>query len=245
MRVVTIIQARISSTRLPAKVLLDLGGKTALERCLRRAQQFTGVDEVVIATSESEYDEPIALLARRLGVPCYRGSELDVLARYFFAATETRADVIVRVTSDCPLLDPTISSQVISHFLGRGDTIQYASNTLNRRLPRGLDTEVFSFEALQRANYEATAAPDREHVTRFIYTNAAKFVCESVLPPGAGDESQHRWTLDTPEDYQFLVRLFERLGSAAQTADLQQVLEAANAQPDIRKFNGHIEQKPT
>lgn len=245
MKVVVIIQARVSSTRLPAKILLDLGGQTALERCLRRAQLFTGVDEVVIATSDAEYDEPIALIARRLGVPCFRGSELDVLSRYFVAATATRAEVVVRVTSDCPLLDPSISSGVIRHFLARSPAIHYASNTLVRRLPRGLDTEVFSFEALRRAHEEATAGPDREHVTRYLYSNPSTFTCEGVLPDDLGDESGQRWTLDTLEDYQFLVRLFDRLGPRSGTAGMAEVLEVANAQPDIRRFNGHIEQKVT
>lgn len=243
MRVVAIVQARFSSTRLPAKILLDLGGQTALERCLRRAQRIARVDEVVVATSEGESDDPIALISQRLGVRCFRGSELDVLSRYFVAATGSGADVVMRLTSDCPLLDPAISSLVIEHFLARGGAIAYASNTLVRKLPRGLDTEVFSFEALRRANAEATAGPDREHVTRFLYTNAALFPCESVLPPNVGDESAHRWTLDTPEDYQFLVRLFDRLGARAATAGLAEVLDAANAQPDIKRFNAHIEQK--
>lgn len=142
MRIVAVVQARLSSSRLPAKVLLDLAGKPALERCLSRVSRFRGVEEVVVATSDAPADDVVAAASRRIGYRVVRGSETDVLSRYALAAQETRADAIVRCTSDCPLLDPVLSSQVIEAFQRGG--VEYAANTMERQLPRGLDTEVFS-----------------------------------------------------------------------------------------------------
>ena len=159
MKVVAIVQARVRSTRLPAKIFLDLGGATALERCLRRVQRVAGIDEVVVATSRGRDDDLVVALTRRLGVTALRGSEDDVLGRFADVAKETSADVVVRFTSDCPLLDPAVSSLVLTRFveqLSSQEPPAYASNTLERRLPRGLDTEVFTSDALMRAARDGT-----------------------------------------------------------------------------------------
>lgn len=239
-RVVVVVQARLSSSRLPAKVLLDLGGVTALERCLRRVRRFRGVTEVVLATSDQPGDEIIASVGRRLGHRVVRGSEGDVLSRFQLAASESKADVVVRCTSDCPLLDPETSSRVIDEFLSSG--ADYAANVLERRYPRGLDTEVFTRVALERAAREATSPSEREHVTPHFYRNPDLFRLHSVRPQGSEDLSMHRWTLDTLDDYRFLYAVFEKLGERADIANITDIVTAVN-ESGLRVMNEHVEQK--
>lgn len=242
MKIVVVIQARLASSRLPAKVLLDLGGVTALERCLRRARRFSGISEVVIATSDKPGDDVIASVARRLEARVVRGSETDVLSRFAKAAHETQADVIVRCTSDCPLLDPTLSSHVIEQFLAAPGGVDYAANVLQRHLPRGLDTEVISREALERAHRDATAPEEREHVTLHLYRRPEAFRCLQVTSV-AEDFSRYRWTLDTLDDYRMLFGLFERLGARADVASTQEILELLAKEPQLAAINAAIVQK--
>src|SRR5215469_8186363 len=167
MRVAAIIQARIGSTRLPGKVLRDLGGRTVLERVVSRTRKCTLVNEVIVATSVNPGDDVIVEACVRLRVRVFRGSEHDVLDRYFRAAEAAQAQVVVRITSDCPLIDPEVSDQAIRAFLdARAD---YASNVLERTYPRGLDTEVVALQALECAFREAKEPFQREHVTPFFY----------------------------------------------------------------------------
>lgn len=241
MRTVVVVQARLASTRLPAKVLLDLGGKTALERCLRRAARFLGVNEVVVATSDTPGDDVIAAVTRRLGFRVVRGSESDVLSRYALAARETEADVIVRCTSDCPLLDVGRSSAVLRAFAEAGG--DYAANVLERRLPRGLDTEVFSRDALERAHLAARAPEEREHMTLHIYRNPQAFACLAVTEQDGPDRSHLRWTLDTLEDYRFLHAVHERLGNSVEEAGMEEVLKLLEREPSLAQINASVVQK--
>lgn len=245
MKVVVVIQARLASSRLPAKVLLDLGGVTALERCLRRARRFSHVAEVVVATSDRPGDNIIAAVAKRLGARVTRGSEADVLSRFAKAARETDAEVIVRCTSDCPLLDPALSSLVIDRFLSAPGGVDYAANVLERRLPRGLDTEVISRDALERADRDATAQDEREHVTLHLYRNPERFRCLAVTTEGGTDRSALRWTLDTLDDYRLLHAVFERLGPRADEASMAEVIALFEADPELAQINAHIAQKTT
>ncbi|MCA2981644.1 MAG: glycosyltransferase family protein [Myxococcaceae bacterium] len=241
-RVVAIIQARLKSTRLPAKVLLDLGGVTVLERCVRRVRRFRQVAEVVIATSDTPGDEIIERVGQRLGLQVIRGSENDVLARYVLAAERTKADVIVRVTSDCPLIDPEVSSLVIDRFLEDHEA-DYASNVMERRLPRGLDTEVMSAEALLRAHREASDPAEREHVTAHIYRRPQSFKCLSVAPPAVEDLSAHRWTLDTVDDFRFLHAVFSRMGEGADSLSIPQILDVIGDDASLLALNAAVVQK--
>jgi spore coat polysaccharide biosynthesis protein SpsF len=244
--VVAIVQARVGSTRLPAKVLLDLGGATALQRCLDRVRRIEGVREVIVATTTNPEDDLIVSVCHRLGVRSTRGSAEDVLLRYVEAGRSSKAEAIVRCTSDCPLLDPTQASRVVQAFVASQATqepLDYAANCLERRLPRGLDTEIVSMSALERSHESATAQPDREHVTRFIYTNAARFRLRAVLPEFTDDLSHHRWTLDTLDDYRLLAAIYDRLGASAPTASLAEVLELFRVDPALRDINAHVEQK--
>src|SRR4051794_6292360 len=210
MRRVVIVQARMTSTRLPGKVLADLAGKPMLERQLERLARCRHADEVVLATTTNADDDPIVALAERLGVGVHRGSEHDVLRRYAEAAEKFGADVIVRVTSDCPLIDPELTDAVIEAL---GSDADYASNALEPGLPRGLDTEALWRDALERSDRMATSVPAREHVTWHIHTeHPARFVLRSVPPPFAA--SDLRWTVDTPEDLALVRRVYNELGLA-------------------------------
>jgi spore coat polysaccharide biosynthesis protein SpsF len=202
------------------------------------------VDEVVVATSTDALDDVTAMVSRRLGHRVVRGSRDDVLSRYVKAASETEADVIVRLTSDCPLLDHEISDAVISAFeSGQREPSPpaYASCTSTpRHLPRGLDTEVMTRAALERAHRDASDLSEREHVTLHIYRRPETFRCIQVLPLGEVNLAHYRWTLDTIEDYHFLALVYQELGPDAR---LQDVLDLLRRKPELSTINAHIEQK--
>ena len=242
MKIAAIVQARVASTRLPAKVLLDLGGRTALERCLRRVERFTGITDIVVATSDTAPDDIVSAVAIRLGFKVFRGSEHDVLSRYAGAAAMVGAEAVVRCTSDCPLLDPAISSSVISAFVSSQPRADYASNILERRLPRGLDTEILSAETLRRAHEIATAKDEREHVTLHVYRRPETYRCLPVSVEMT-DLSSLRWTLDTLDDYRFLHAVFERLGPRAETATMRDVVALLDAEPALKTINANVVQK--
>jgi spore coat polysaccharide biosynthesis protein SpsF (cytidylyltransferase family) len=205
--IVAIVQARMSSQRLPGKVLKPLGSKPALACVLHQLSGATLINHIVLATSMEDSDAPLVQWARRAKVDCSRGSLTDVLDRYYQAALHCKADVIVRITADCPLLDPTIVDKCVERFL-QGDC-DYATNTNPPTFPDGLDNEVLSFAALERAWKEATLPAEREHVTPYIRNHPELFRLANVENPQ--DYSKMRWTLDTPEDYAFLNRVIQRL----------------------------------
>ncbi len=231
--------------RLPGKVAMPLAGVSALERCLRRLQKAALLDDLVVATSDHVRDDEVVRIAARAGVSCFRGSEENVLRRYADAAQEHRADVVVRVTADCPLIDPTIVDTVVGSLRASG--ADYASNVARRHLPRGLDVEVVTARALYFADALADEAADREHVTRFIVRRPGSFLLRSVVleVPRGGLESD-RWTLDTSMDYEFLSRVFELLrerGEREDRARFREVLALIDANPGLRDLNAHVEQK--
>lgn len=237
---VLIMQARMGSTRLPGKVLKTLAGKSVLAHGIERCLAMQNVDEVVIATTESPEDDRIVQEAHRLGIACFRGSEQDVLSRYYGAAVEHRADLVIRVTSDCPLLDPDVSDHVIQKFLADA-TYDYMSNTLARCYPRGLDTEVFTMAALTAAMQEAELELEREHVTPFLYRRPERFRLGSY---GEADvqAAQYRWTLDTPEDWELISTIYDRLYEG-QIFSWREVLALMEREPKLAEINAHVEQK--
>ena len=191
MKTVAIIQARLGSSRLPGKVLMDLVGETVLERVVGRARRFALVDELIVATSTLPSDDAIVKECARIGVSVFRGSESDVLDRFVGAAAETDADVCVRLTADCPLLDPGVSDSIISVFMDADGGADYASNKIPQAFPRGLDTEVFSCDALERAAREARERYERVHVTPYIYRHPEIFTLISVT--SEVDRADWRW----------------------------------------------------
>ncbi|MCP3029960.1 glycosyltransferase family protein [Halobacillus sp. A1] len=240
MKVAAIIQARMGSTRLPGKVLKKVLQKPLLEYQIERLKRCKLIDQIIIATSSKVGDDPIERLAQQLSVECYRGSEEDVLARYYEAAVRFNSDVIVRMTSDCPLIDPHVVDRVTDVYLN--GSWSYVSNTLIRSYPRGMDTEVFSISTLQISHQEAKEKSDREHVTSYMIKDA-RFTCENVSYQK--DQSRHRWTVDTEEDFQLVRRIIEKLYPLNPHFTLEDSLALLQRHPEWCLLNRHIEQKKT
>lgn len=240
MRTVAIIQARVGSTRLPGKVLHDLAGQPVLARVIDRTRRANRLDEVVVATTNDPSDEPIVELCQSRGVPCFRGSEEDVLDRYYRAAVHHSAQTIVRITSDCPLIEPIIIDRVVDEYIQRSGEVDYASNIVPRRtFPRGLDTEVMSFDTLAWAWKEDGDPARREHVTPYIYGNPERFRIHSV--EHEEDLSVHRWVVDTPEDLEFLRLIYDHFARDDFTWTV--VLTLLEQNPEWLEINRHVRQK--
>lgn len=238
--VVAIVQARLGSTRLPGKVLLDLAGKPMLVRCVERIQRAKEIDDVVIATTINPADDKIISLCQEYGWDFFRGNENDVLDRYYRTALEYNAKTIVRITSDCPLIEPTIVDQLIEKFSTLEPNIDYVSNIFPlRTYPRGLDTEVMSFSALERCWKEDTNPAYREHVTLYIRNNPDMFRIREVNIEQ--DLSSFRWTVDTPEDFNFVSQVYQYLGE--NTFSYKDILELLQKHPELLEINKEIIQK--
>ncbi|MEJ6580846.1 MAG: glycosyltransferase family protein [Akkermansiaceae bacterium] len=237
--VTAIMQARLGSSRLPGKVLLKVGETTFLEHAFSRLSKSTTVDHAVIATTEEAQDDKIARFCEAQNWAYTRGSEQDVLDRYYQTALQFPADIIVRVTSDCPLLDPDLIDEVVECLAQDFPRTHYASNVLpTRSFPRGLDVEAFTFSALETAWKEAKETTQREHVTPFLYQNPERFQNASISFPE--DHSDHRWTLDTPEDRDVLSQILTLQPNPVPWKD---ILKLAEKHPEWLAHNQHIEQK--
>jgi glutamate-1-semialdehyde 2,1-aminomutase/spore coat polysaccharide biosynthesis protein SpsF len=233
MKTVAIIQARMGSTRLPGKVLSDLAGAPVLMWVVRAARATLSVDEVWVATSTAAADDAVAGWCEANAAPCYRGSERDVLDRYAGAARASGAGVVVRITADCPLLDPAVVAQTIRLRAVTGT--DYASNVDPPTWPDGLDCEVMTAAALFAAAKEATRDIDREHVTPFMRNNRARFSADTLIAP-LPNLAAERWTLDTPGDFAFLSALAPQLPAGRPPAYLE-VLAVLDREPSLRDLN--------
>lgn len=231
----------MGSTRLPGKVLKKVLGKPLLEYQIERIRHATLIDDIVIATTTKEADKPIVNLCKKLSILYYRGSEEDVLSRYYEAALKFEADVVVRLTSDCPLIDPIVIDHVIRTFLNEKDKLDYVSNTIERTFPRGMDTEVFSFNALEKAFTCAKQSSFREHVTPFIYKNPNDFRLKNVKLNE--DYSNYRLTVDTIEDFNLIKRVLASLYVESPVFKLEDLILFLRLNPDLEKINAHVEQK--
>ncbi|NMA49297.1 MAG: NTP transferase domain-containing protein [Tissierellia bacterium] len=241
MHIGAIIQARMGSTRLYGKVLKEIKGKSVLRHVIERVQQSKLVDEIVIATTIHERDNAIENEALKCGVKVFRGSEDNVLSRYYYAAKENKIDVVIRITSDCPLIDPFVMDEIINRYLnGDYEIVTNAGSNLSQRTyPRGLDTEVFSFDVLEDAFKNAKETYQREHVTPYIYENSKKvFIYKNDI-----DYSKHRWTLDTEEDFELISRIYDRLYKGKHNFYLNEIIELFNQEPGLYQINAHVEQK--
>lgn len=236
-RVNAVIQARLSSTRLPGKALRPLGGKTILSWVIRAATRTHNVDKVIVATSTSPEDDQIAAEAASCGAEVVRGPLNDVLARYLLAVHEHPCDAVVRLTADCPLHDPALIAQVVGVW--RADpTLDHVSNFLVRHYPRGFDTEVVRRETLEEQDKPKTG-PHREHVTSNIYTNPEKYRVAGVVP--SKDNSDLRVTLDTPEDAKLLEAIVAALGT--EIPSWTKVVALLRTRPDLKALNASVKQK--
>ena len=241
MKVVAIVQARMGSTRLPGKVMKPLLGEPMLARQLERLARCKRVDEIVVATTDDGSEQPIVELTNALDVHVFRGSVDDVLGRYYNAARRHAADVVVRITSDCPLIAPEVVDKCVMGFFAPPDKVDYASNGFGRSYPRGLDTEVFSVAALEAAFHEATTPPEREHVTPFIWRQPRRFRLLDVVAPE--NHSDLRWTVDTPEDFELVSRIYGALYPTNPAFSYQDVLSLLAKRPEWSDLNRHVEQK--
>ncbi len=228
-----IVQARMGSARLPRKVMTTLAGKTVLAHVLGRCQAIDGVDAVCCATTEAGEDDPIAAEAGRLGAFVFRGSRHDVLDRYHRAAVALGADIVVRITSDCPLVDPAVAAAVVR--LRAEDGADYAANTMPPTWPHGLDCEVFTRDALAGAARWARDADAREHVTPWLRTHPD--IRRTNLAGPGGAVAEHRWTLDYPEDMRFLRALFAHLPPAPALPGMEEILAVLEDHPELAAIN--------
>lgn len=243
--VVAIIQARMGSSRLPGKVLRRLGGISVLAQVIGRVRSCPGIDTIVVATTRNPADDAIEREAAAQGAAVFRGDEDDVLRRYYEAAQQHGAATVIRVTSDCPLLDSGLLSRMLRRFLAAADgpdRLDYLSNTQQRSFPRGLDAEIFSFGALESAQREAAELHQREHVTPFIWEQPGRFAIGQYREDP--DRSGLRWTLDTEADWEFLHAVFGELGRRGLAATTSNVLQLIREQPALAQINAGVEQKP-
>ena len=240
MNTTVIIQARMGATRLPGKVLKRLGDKTVLAQVISRVAACPQVNQIIVATTDSPQDDAIVQAVTASQIPYFRGSEQDVLARYYFAAkTWGATEIIVRVTADCPLFDPQLLTQMLDKF--DPTTTDYLSNTMVRSYPQGLDAEIFTFATLERTFQQATESYQREHVTPYIYQHPELFTLTDFI--GQPDLSQHRWTLDTPEDFDLITKIYDALYPNAPLFTTAQILDLLTHQPELIAINQHIRQK--
>ena len=245
MKTVAVIQARMAATRLPGKVMRRIGNHTVLGHLLRRLQNGQHLAGVLVAATDHPEDEAIAEECARYGVECYRGDHDDVLSRFYGAASEYRLENLVRITADCPLYDPFHLDDLVQmfHRANRESvTVDYLTNcTLKRTMPRGLDTEIFTFTALERAYREANQRHEREHVTPYIYLHPDRFQLRSW--ENEKDLSGHRWVLDTPEDLIFVETVFEALDEPDTCFRTGDILRLLGKRPDLTTINAGVEQK--
>jgi len=242
MKTIIVSQARMTSTRLPGKVLLKVLDKSLLEYHIERLQRVKLVDEVIIATTTNLTDDSIVNLCKKLDVKYFRGSEDNVLSRYFKTAELYRARTIVRVTSDCPLIDPQIIDDTIEYYLKNINEYDYVSNcTLDRTFPRGMDTEVFSFKALNEAQYRGKKQIETEHVTPYIHQNPDKFRLGSVI--NNKNLSKYRWTVDEQADFDLIKIIIEKLYPKNKYFTMKDILELFKEYPELNNINKEVRQK--
>ncbi len=238
LRVLAVVQARTGSTRLPGKVLLELGGRVVLGWVIRALRQSRQVDDVVVATSTETTDDEIARFAERQGVSCVRGSESDVLSRFCLALDQHPADAVVRITADCPLIDPALVDQVVAAWR-QDPRWEYVATTLVRSLPRGLDVELVSAGTLRRLDRTAEGH-HRQHVTSLLYAEPeGRRLLGLTVAPAADDL---RVTLDTEDDWRMLQAVAGELGD--RVVDWAELVDYLRARPEVVALNSGVRQKP-
>jgi spore coat polysaccharide biosynthesis protein SpsF len=235
------LQARMGSTRLPGKPLLNVLGRPILSYLLERLNLVQGAT-VVLLTTTAARDQPLVDLATSMQVEVFRGSEENVLDRYTLAARYYGATTIVRITADCPLLDPCLIQQLLDSFHNPLIAYDYLSNTLQRTYPRGMDIEVFSREALEVSYAHASVPAELEHVTPYIYSNPQRFNLGNLAC--AENLSHWRWTIDTHADFKAVAPLLASLYPANPHFTFQDIVAAATTHPEWMAFNANVEQKP-
>lgn len=238
-RVVAAIQARMGSTRLPGKVLRSIGGRPVIERIAERLTRCSEIDGIVVATSVEPRDDAVAALAGRLGLACVRGSEADLIERLGRVVADTEAEALVRITADCPLVDPSLVDRVVAVWRHSRNALDYVSNVCPPTYPDGLDVEVLSRSALARLDAEVDAPRFRESLTAYIWEHADDFRVDNVAHPTS--LRGLRWTLDHPEDLAFVEAVYAELGGDDAAFGMTDVLGLLERRPELREINRHLE----
>ena len=237
-RVVLIIQARMGSSRLPGKVMSELSGRPILWHVIDRCKRCEKVDEVAVATTTKEEDDVVVAVAEESGAAVYRGSESDVLDRYYRAAAEHEAEVVVRITADCPLIDPRLIDRMIGFYEDASGRYDYVGMGRPNHFPNGLDAEVFSFEALAKAWTEAKLRSEREHVTPYIWKNDGLFSIGAV--ESDQDLSHHRWAVDEERDLMLVREIHKHLHREGEMITTEDILGLLSRMPEISRINQGI-----
>jgi len=272
-RVVAVIQGRMSSSRLPGKILADIAGQPMLQRVFVRTSRSATVIETIFATTTDASDDPVAECCDFSGIPFTRGSQFDVLDRYYQTAKEAKADVVVRVTADCPVIDAGLIDEVVKTVIPKGDavsdqpalskvegsSVDFAANRLpppfHRTYPIGLDTEVCTFAALERAWKEAKKPQHREHVMPYFYEGVELSTQHATLSTGLSprgfhiallhhptDFGDYRWTVDTPEDLEFMRQVYSRF-NGRDDFSWKEVLDLVHNEPQLMQINAGVQHK--
>jgi spore coat polysaccharide biosynthesis protein SpsF len=238
MRILTVIQARMSSSRLPGKILLPILGKPLLLRMIERVQKTELIGRLVIATSTNTDDDEIENLCAANNLICFRGHLTDLLDRHYQAAKKFGADAVVKIPSDCPLIDPKIIDEVLKYFMDNSGQFDFVSNLHPATYPDGNDVEIFSFAALEKAWREAGKQLEREHTTPYFWENPDKFKIGNVAwETGLDYSSTHRWTIDFEEDYKFIKKVYEELYENKPDFGLYDILNLLEDKPEIADIN--------
>ncbi len=238
-----IVQARTGSSRLPGKIFKDLCGSPILWHVWNRLSHAKLIDKIVIATTTLPEDNKVEEFCRINQILFYRGSSHDVLSRYYEAAKKFDADIIIRVTSDCPVIDPTIIDLIVGKFLdnNKKEQLDYMSNSVVRTFPRGLDAEIFTFEALEKAYRETKENYEREHVTPYLYQHPEIFNIQNFS--NEKDYSFHRWTVDTEEDFKLIEEIYTELYNPMKIFLFNDILKLFDRRPELLSINQNIKQK--
>lgn len=241
MSIEVFVQARMGSTRFPGKILTPILGKPLLYYLVERLRRIKKVNAIRILTSDQPQDDVVEAFCKENNLSCYRGSEDDVLARYYCAAKRWNPEAIIRITSDCPLIEPAVVDRIIEVYKETKPPYDYVSNTIMRTFPRGLDAEIFSRKALEQAHQYGITRADREHVTPYIYKNPSKFRLGSVTSPL--NLSHHRWTVDTPEDLALIKLIYEELYPRNPNFTIEDIAALLDKHPEWVALNAHVVQK--
>jgi len=242
MKIVSTIEARMGSSRLPGKTLGEVVGKPMLELLIERLKRAKKVDEIVVATTTEPEDEVITKLTERVGVKWFRGSPEDVLDRVLQAAKDYQADIIVEMTGDNPLLEPQLVDEAIDIYL-KGD-YDYVSNAIKETYPDGLNVQVFSVETLDEVARLTNDPADRENVSLYIYEHPEKYRLYNIEAPLEYYHPEYRWTVDTEEDFQFVKAVYENLYYEKPTFAIADIMTLLAEKPELLKINARIKQKP-
>jgi spore coat polysaccharide biosynthesis protein SpsF len=238
-KLLVVIQARTSSTRLPGKILLPLAGRPLLQRMIERVGYASTTFNLVIATTTETSDDPVQRLCEELEVDCYRGHPTDLLDRHYQAGRQWNADVVVKIPSDCPLIDPRVIDRVLGFFLEHPGRYDFVSNLHPPTYPDGNDVEVLPMHILELAWRSATRDFEREHTTPYIWERPDHFTLGNVeWETGLNYSMTHRWTIDYEEDYRFVKRVFDELWSeTGPLFHLQEIINLLEAKPEIAAMN--------